>query len=204
MGFDVISYILSRKGKREAEQAKDEIESHKTASPLDHPDASVTDEKVASVSRDKVSDLFNAPFWDNIPDKPDKFPPAAHTHTRSDITDFFNAPFWDNIPDKPTIYTKLNVTVSKPSRSTNTQYTNDTSDMRIVIISAEISDNQSIICSVDGGIVAKLGSVGAISTTGTLYSTLTFVVPLGSTYEVDANGGANVDFWTEVDITLGN
>ncbi|MHC1623676.1 MAG: hypothetical protein ACXQTR_03705 [Candidatus Methanospirareceae archaeon] len=51
--------------------------------------------------RADITDFFDSPFWDNIPDKPDKFPPEAHTHPRSDITDFFASPFWDNIPDKP-------------------------------------------------------------------------------------------------------
>ena len=39
--------------------------------------------------RADITDFFASPFWDNIPDKPDKFPPEEHTHPRSDITDFF-------------------------------------------------------------------------------------------------------------------
>ena len=56
---------------------------------------------VPDLTRSKITDFFNSPFWDNIPDKPSTFPPDPHTHVREDITDFFNAPFWDNIPDKP-------------------------------------------------------------------------------------------------------
>lgn len=74
-------------------------------------------------SRSDITDFWNTPFWDNIPDKPttfppsshthpwgeitdkpSEFPPESHTHTRSEITDFWNAPFWSNIPDKPSTY----------------------------------------------------------------------------------------------------
>lgn len=55
-------------------------------------------------TRDEITDFWNTPFWDNIPDKPSEYPPEAHTHTRSEITDFWDTPFWDNIPDKPSEY----------------------------------------------------------------------------------------------------
>ena len=65
----------------------------------------------SAFSRSWISDLFSAPFWDNIPDKPSTFPPEAHTHPRSDITDFWAAPFWSNIPDKPSMHRGFNYIV---------------------------------------------------------------------------------------------
>jgi len=85
-------------------------------------------------TRDEITDFWNTPFWDNIPDKPSTFPPEAHASShgkggsdevsidasqvtsgvfdtsripdlpRSKITDFFSSPFWDNIPDKPSTF----------------------------------------------------------------------------------------------------
>jgi len=91
-----------------------ELNVHKSAIPLDHPDGSVTTEKIAdgaitdakvsSISRNKITDFWNTPFWDNIPDKPSTFPPEPHTHLRSEISDFWNTPFWNNIPDKPHLF----------------------------------------------------------------------------------------------------
>ena len=91
-----------------------ELNAHKSAIPLDHPDGSVTTEKIAdgaitdakvsSISRSKIADFWNTPFWDNIPDKPSTFPPEPHTHLRNEISDFWNTPFWDNIPDKPYLF----------------------------------------------------------------------------------------------------
>ncbi|RLI71079.1 hypothetical protein DRO97_10215 [Archaeoglobales archaeon] len=42
--------------------------------------------RIPSLPRSKISDFFNSPFWDNIPDKPSTFPPSSHTHPGSDIT----------------------------------------------------------------------------------------------------------------------
>jgi len=88
----------------------------------------------SSFRRQWIRDFFSSPFWDNIPDKPSKFPPEAHASAhakggsdelsldasqivsgvlsvdripdlpRSKITDFFSSPFWDNIPDKPSYF----------------------------------------------------------------------------------------------------
>lgn len=76
-----------------------------------------------SHTRSEITDFWNTPFWDNIPDKPTEFPPTAHTHdwtevlnkpatyppdshthVRADITDFWSTPFWANIPDKPAAF----------------------------------------------------------------------------------------------------
>jgi len=57
-----------------------------------------------TTSRNEITDFWNSPFWDNIPDKPSQFPPEPHTHSRSAIVDFFSSPFWNNIPDKPSKY----------------------------------------------------------------------------------------------------
>jgi len=46
--------------------------------------------QVNALSRAVVSDLWNAPFWANIPDKPSAFPPSAHTHAESDVTGLIN------------------------------------------------------------------------------------------------------------------
>jgi len=35
--------------------------------------------------RSEITDFFNAPFWENIPDKPTEYPPSAHTHEIADI-----------------------------------------------------------------------------------------------------------------------
>ena len=41
--------------------------------------------RIPSLPRSKISDFFSSPFWDNIPDKPSKFPPEAHTHDISEV-----------------------------------------------------------------------------------------------------------------------
>jgi len=94
-----------------------ELNIHKSTIPLDHPDGSVTtdkiadgaitDAKVSSISRNKITDFWNTPFWDNIPDKPLTFPPEPHTHLRNEISDFWNTPFWTQIPDKPPLWEVL-------------------------------------------------------------------------------------------------
>jgi len=58
-------------------------------------------ERIPSLLRAKISDFWDAPFWPNIPDKPNAFPPEAHVHERSEVPDFWSAPFWPNIPDTP-------------------------------------------------------------------------------------------------------
>ncbi|MEM4701413.1 MAG: hypothetical protein QXZ51_04645 [Candidatus Bathyarchaeia archaeon] len=59
-------------------------------------------ERIPNILRAKISDLWDAPFWPNIPDKPSAFPPEAHSHGRAEVPDFWSSPFWPNIPDKPT------------------------------------------------------------------------------------------------------
>lgn len=59
-------------------------------------------ERIPNLLRAKISDLWDAPFWPNIPDKPSAFPPEAHSHGRAEVPDFWSSPFWPNIPDKPT------------------------------------------------------------------------------------------------------
>ena len=79
-------------------------------------------DRIPDLPRSKVADLWSAPFWENIPDKPLTFPPSAHSHDaseivagvlaldripdvpRSKITDLFTAPFWENIPDRPSTF----------------------------------------------------------------------------------------------------
>jgi hypothetical protein len=36
---------------------------------------------LSGLSRLQISDLFNSPFWNNIPDKPASYPPSAHAST---------------------------------------------------------------------------------------------------------------------------
>jgi len=43
-------------------------------------------ERIPDLPRSKISDLFTAPFWGNIPDKPSTFPPSPHGHDASEIT----------------------------------------------------------------------------------------------------------------------
>jgi len=43
-------------------------------------------ERIPDLPRSKISDLFTAPFWGNIPDKPLTFPPSPHGHDASEIT----------------------------------------------------------------------------------------------------------------------
>jgi len=85
--------------------------------------------RVPNLPRSKITDLFNSPFWDNIPDKPFETLGSEFTVSsgqlqiagidaskitsgvldlaripslpRSKITDLFDTPFWDSIPDKP-------------------------------------------------------------------------------------------------------
>lgn len=45
--------------------------------------ASVTDHNVL---RAKITDLWAAPFWENIPDKPSTFTPGVHTHLIADVS----------------------------------------------------------------------------------------------------------------------
>jgi len=58
--------------------------------------------RIPNLLRAKISDLWDVPFWPNIPDKPSAFPPEAHAHGRSEVFDLWSSPFWPNIPDKPT------------------------------------------------------------------------------------------------------
>jgi len=51
------------------------------------------------ITRDKITDFFNAPFWDVVPDKPSTFPPDPHTHNVADI--IFNS---DVLPDTDGAY----------------------------------------------------------------------------------------------------
>jgi len=74
---------------------------HKSAIPIDHPDGSITDAKIKSVSRSKIPDFFSPPFWSNIPDKPDKFPPEPHKHDVSDIEGLQVVSDWKDIQNKP-------------------------------------------------------------------------------------------------------
>jgi len=37
--------------------------------------------RIPDIPRSKVPDFWDAPFWDNIPDKPSTFPPSAHAST---------------------------------------------------------------------------------------------------------------------------
>jgi len=74
---------------------------HKSATPIDHPDGSITDAKIKSVSRSKIFDFFSPPFWGNIPDKPDKFPPEPHKHDVSDIEGLQVISDWKDIQNKP-------------------------------------------------------------------------------------------------------
>ena len=73
-----------------------DLDQHRNAVPIDHPDGSITDAKIANVSRVKIYDLWSAPFWDNIPDKPDKFPPEPHGSSH-------NIGGTDEIPDLATL-----------------------------------------------------------------------------------------------------
>jgi len=67
--------------------------------------------KNVTASRSILTDLFDSPFWDNIPDKPFSTLGSEFTVSsgelqiasilRSKISDLFNSPFWSNIPDKP-------------------------------------------------------------------------------------------------------
>jgi len=110
-----------------------ELNIHKSVIPLDHPDGSVTTEKIAdgaitdakvsSISRSKITDFWNTPFWDNIPDKPSVFPPEPHTHLRSEISDFWNTPFWNNIPDKPYLF-KVITDLTVETNSDYVEWTN--------------------------------------------------------------------------------
>jgi len=43
-------------------------------------------DRIPDLPRSKISDLFTAPFWGNIPDKPSTFPPSPHGHDASEIT----------------------------------------------------------------------------------------------------------------------
>jgi hypothetical protein len=38
---------------------------------------------LSGLSRSQISDLFNSPFWNNIPDKPASYPPSAHASTHA-------------------------------------------------------------------------------------------------------------------------
>ena len=78
-----------------------ELLEHKSAIPIDHPDGSITDAKIKSVSRSKIPDFFSPPFWSNIPDKPDKFPPEPHKHDVSDIEGLHIVSDWKDIQNKP-------------------------------------------------------------------------------------------------------
>ena len=78
-----------------------ELLEHKSAIPIDHPDGSITDAKIKSVSRSKIPDFFSPPFWERIPDKPDKFPPEPHKHDVSDIVGLQVVYDWKDIQNKP-------------------------------------------------------------------------------------------------------
>jgi len=78
-----------------------ELLEHKSAIPIDHPDGSITDAKIKSISRSKIPDFFSPPFWSNIPDKPDKFPPELHKHDVSDIIGLQVVSDWKDIQNKP-------------------------------------------------------------------------------------------------------
>jgi len=54
-----------------------------------------------SVSRSDISDFWDTPFWNSIPDKPSTYPPSSHNHAASDITsgvfNYARIP-WTSIP----------------------------------------------------------------------------------------------------------
>jgi len=41
--------------------------------------------RIPDLTRSKITDFFSSPFWDNIPDKPNEFPPELHSHSISDV-----------------------------------------------------------------------------------------------------------------------
>jgi len=51
-----------------------------------------------------ASEFVGTIDWSYVANKPSEYPPASHTHLRSEVTDFWATPFWDNIPDKPSTY----------------------------------------------------------------------------------------------------
>lgn len=57
-------------------------------------------DRIPSLPRSKVSDLFNSPFWNNIPDKPSAYPPETHQHGDADLLSID----WSKILNKPSTY----------------------------------------------------------------------------------------------------
>jgi len=102
MPFDAVAYALAKVAMKRALGALtiEELNAHKSAVPIEHPDASVTDAKISSVD------------WAKVANKPSTYPPSPHTHGRGDVTDLFTSPFWANIPDKPFSSVSSEFTVS--------------------------------------------------------------------------------------------
>ena len=76
------------------------------------------------VLKELIDTKTSVSSWDDITDKPSTFPPAAHTHTKSQITDFPTSWSWNNITGKPSSYTPSTHTHTI-SQVTNLQSTLD-------------------------------------------------------------------------------
>ena len=86
MGFDVISFSFVRRLATSVwDTIKQKLETEGARNKAYDSDVDGIFDIVAipDLTRSKITDFWDTPFWDNIPDKPSAFPPEAHASTHA-------------------------------------------------------------------------------------------------------------------------